>query len=501
MKSPLLIQTKNQNKYFYSPSCKQFIINHPILFHLLELHKNNEDLYSWIDKLPDNDIQISTYGKFSKQEIEHYFQKFQFFKNNDFFNDVDLKEKLSGTITSKNIEDSFNNTNRIVFEVTEDCNLNCKYCTFGELYEKRERETNSNLDSELAINLIGKILKEREKTRYLNIGFYGGEPFLNFEFIERVVMFSKKNSENIRFSTTMNGTLLLKYMDFIVANNFNLSVSLDGDFECNSYRLFKNGNSSFDLVYNNLLALKEKYPKYYAERVNIMSVLHNKNSVQQIHDFIKTKLDKIPDILNVSPYDIDSEHKEEFENMYRNTSESMRNSENYSQLEKDLFDKLPDSESLLKLYYNQYSNAYKDYNQLMNHCSSQNKSCVPTATCFPFNKMIFVTAHGEILPCNMINHGYILGKISKHKMELDFNAIAQKYNGIYDQIRNLCSNCYRAMNCNQCMFNLDLNQANVKCKGFQNQKEYSDYLSLNLESLENNPVKYTKILNEINLAE
>jgi len=501
MKSPLLIKTKNKNKYFFSPSQKQFIINHPILFHLIELHSNNTDLRLWINELPCNDVEILPYGKFKKQEIEYYFQKFQFFKKNGFFDEVILKEKISGTINANDIEYSFYNTNRLVFEVTENCNLNCKYCTFGAMYKKRKENNKTDLNYELAINLISKILNNRNKSRYLNIGFYGGEPFLNFKFIEQVVQFAKNNSDNIRFSLTTNGTLLLKYIDFIVSNNFNLSVSLDGDYECNSYRFFKNGNSSFDLVYNNLLTIKEKFPEYYEKKVFINSVLHSKNSVQNLHDFIKNKLNKIPEIININPNDIDNNHKEEFEKIYCNTAESIKNSENYSQLEKDFFNKLPDTKSLLKLYYNQYSNAYKDYNELMNYYIPKKITYNPTATCFPFSKMIFVTAHGEILPCNTINHEYILGKILKQKINIDFNAIAQKYNNIYDKIRNKCSNCYRAMNCVQCIFNLNLTNTNIKCNGFKNQKEYSDFLSLNLESLEKNPLKYNKILNDLEFGE
>ena len=57
------------------------------------------------------------------------------------------------------------------------------------------------------------------------------------------------------------------------------------------------------------------------------------------------------------------------------------------------------------------------------------------------------------------------------------------------------------MNCVQCIFNLNLTNTNIKCNGFKNQKEYSDFLSLNLESLEKNPLKYNKILNDLEFGE
>jgi uncharacterized protein len=62
------------------------------------------------------------------------------------FRDIDKKE----------IEKAIYNIQQVVFEVTEKCNLNCVYCTFGELYsgnEERIKERH-NLKKEDAMKLL-----------------------------------------------------------------------------------------------------------------------------------------------------------------------------------------------------------------------------------------------------------------------------------------------------------------------------------------------------------
>ena len=58
------------------------------------------------------------------------------------------------------------------------------------------------------------------------ICFYGGEPLLNMTFIEQIVELSKElnlaKQFDLEYTMTTNTTLLHKYMDFLVANNFRL---------------------------------------------------------------------------------------------------------------------------------------------------------------------------------------------------------------------------------------------------------------------------------------
>lgn len=67
--------------------------------------------------------------------------------------------KAIGLINEKIIRDNLINLKNIVFEVTEKCNLNCKYCGLSEqLYQKYEVRKSRDLSFETARSMIDYLL-------------------------------------------------------------------------------------------------------------------------------------------------------------------------------------------------------------------------------------------------------------------------------------------------------------------------------------------------------
>lgn len=65
------------------------------------------------------------------------------------------------------------------------------------------------------------------------------------------------------------------------------------------------------------------------------------------------------------------------------------------------------------------------------------KKTIPTGTCIPFGKRMFVTVTGKILPCERIGQQFALGKVTADSgVELDLEAIADKYNTYYAKMEN-----------------------------------------------------------------
>lgn len=60
------------------------------------------------------------------------------------------------------------------------------------------------------------------------------------------------NANFYEFSMTTNGTLLDRYMDFLVKWDFSLFVSIDGNEYHNSFRTYANGKNSYEKVYDNI---------------------------------------------------------------------------------------------------------------------------------------------------------------------------------------------------------------------------------------------------------
>lgn len=101
----------------------------------------------------------------------------------------------------------------------------------------------------------------------------------------------------------------------------------------------------------------------------------------------------------------------------------------------------------------------------------------PTGTCLPFSRKLFVTVNGKILPCERIGHQYALGHVDEERVRLDFQEIADRYNGYYNMVRDQCHDCYNTQSCQQCLFYLDIEKENPECKGFMNADEFEKYLS------------------------
>jgi Arylsulfatase regulator (Fe-S oxidoreductase) len=133
-------------------------------------------------------------------------------------------------ITSDHVVNALANLPQLVFEVTDACNLRCKYCAYGEFYEDYDFRENKMLPTEKAIRLIDYLAGywnsnlNTSANRNLTISFYGGEPLVNFSFIEAVVRHIQKNincpHRSFSYSMTTNALLLHKYMDFLQANKY-----------------------------------------------------------------------------------------------------------------------------------------------------------------------------------------------------------------------------------------------------------------------------------------
>jgi uncharacterized protein len=144
-------------------------------------------------------------------------------------------------ITPERIKFAMANLPQLVFEITDACNLKCKYCAYGEFYDDYDSREDKMLSTQKAIRLIDYLVdfwnsdKNNSLKSNLYISFYGGEPLLNISFIRTIVDYIENKTQcpnrTFGFSMTTNALLLHKYMDFLKEHDFNLLISLDGNRE------------------------------------------------------------------------------------------------------------------------------------------------------------------------------------------------------------------------------------------------------------------------------
>ena len=407
-------------------------------------------------------------------------------------------------LNSDTVLNNLINLKQLTFEVTDACNLKCKYCGYGEFYDDYDERTNRNLSIKRAINLL-EFLEDKWNSRHSSsikkrttISFYGGEPLLNISFIKEIVSWIEKRELlqcHFVFSMTTNALLLKKHIEFLVKHDFRILVSLDGNKANHSYRIDHSGNNSFDVVYENIKYVKNKFPNYFDKNVSFNAVLHNKNDYSSLVDFFRKEFDKLPKVSELNTMGIKPERLREFSRLYRSKIQQLNQLSDKEFIKEILFMDNPETSSLCSFLHWHTGNVFKSYNDLL--FNENQKKWIPTGTCLPFEKKMFVTVNGKILPCERISHEYALGHVDEEGVLIDVEQITIKYNNWLKKYKPQCTVCYNAHTCKHCMFyNNDLKGSGC-CPYFMDKKQFDLYVESQLSYLSENPRLYKKIMKEV----
>lgn len=421
---------------------------------------------------------------------------------------MDSREDIKYTgLTAESIRRQLLNLRHLVFEVTDNCNLKCKYCGYGEFYNSYDERKSRNLPVDKAVRLIDYLFflwKESGVDFYihsLTVSFYGGEPLLNMSFIKQIQEYLENTYStcwNFNYSMTTNAMLLDKYMDYLVEKDFRLLISLDGDKESQGYRVDLRGENSFDRVFKNVKLLQCKYSDYFDKNVNFNSVLHDRNSTESIYHFMKYEFGKTTMVSELNSSGIREEKKDLFSKIFQSKQADFYRALSHNpQLINEMFYDVADTK-MLYLYLEQYSgNIFKHYTDLL--IEKQQMSYLPTGTCVPFSKKLFLTVNGKILSCERIDQKYFLGVVDDENVMIDFEKIASFYNKLFNSIKKQCLKCYRNKFCQQCVFYIPNVENGGKCYGFMDKVGYNQFISNQKSYLQKNPQLYQRILKELSI--
>ncbi|WP_319229242.1 radical SAM peptide maturase [Draconibacterium orientale] len=359
-------------------------------------------------------------------------------------------------VSPQMIQNAFGLTNQVIFEVTERCNLSCEYCALGETYNNVSARRYKNMEWQTAKTVLDFYITKwnnitpRNFKKYFYIGFHGGEPLLNMPLVQRIIDYIEENVSHINFlySMTTNGTLLNKHIEYLVEKNFLLNISMDGDMKMNSYRIYNNGNEIYNDLFSNLKKIQTKYPGFFKENVEFISVQNNRNTDEGILTYFDKEFGKTSEIHPLSSSMIANYDKW---NSMRRKNEEIEGEESFND---NLFE-------YMRLFS---GNFYTNYRSLLD---TSRKEFTPTGTCIPFSLRVFVTVRKTILSCERVGFDTVLGKVTDGGVEIDYEKIANLYNNIFDKFKSQCKNCYKKESCVIC-FLLDKRyfEENFTCENY-----------------------------------
>ena len=333
---------------------------------------------------------------------------------------------------------------KITLQLTQDCNFRCKYCIYSEEINTKQRiHSQKNMTWETAKKAIDFYLDHSVDSLKRNVGFYGGEPLLQFELLKRVVEYSKERLKGkpLSFTITTNGSLLTdKVVEFLDGNNINTLISLDGPKEVNDKnRVFKNGYGTYETVIDNINKIKKHYPLFY-KKISINMVVDPNNDV---------------DCINTVAVDLDDFNSNNIStNFIDNTDEQVVASNKFvmkSEYQNFLaylshFSLYP-KVNLSPLGRNNLTTVLSDI-QRFYAAQELPYQTAPGGPCVPGKNRLFINVDEELYPCERVNEtGHMcIGTLDNG---FDYKKAAGILN-IGSLTTENCKNCWAIRHCNMC---------------------------------------------------
>lgn len=359
-------------------------------------------------------------------------------------------------ITAEEVEQELENQGyeQLTLIVTHECNIRCKYCAYSGEYDNYRKHTNINMDFEIAkravlmyFNYVRK--KKLKKPLFVpEVSFYGGEPLLNFDLIEKTVEFIKNIYEGkVRYNLTTNACLLdKKKMKFFAENEFILSISLNGyKEEHDRLRVYPNGKGTYSNAMNVIHQLNEMYPEYFRERCYVIGVYDTGTDLEQVEQFFEQEeLLKNKLLLYAPVIDYGTKWYEQYTEIERERFklqidklrdeyiENIKTGKKASQIQRALFG----------------AGNIQIVNRMIN-CSigEITRGLLPNVgACIPGHKLA-VDPYGVVHACEKVNDKMPFGTVDEG---INFVKIAEILNEYNDTLAPVCINCPISRFCPHC---------------------------------------------------
>lgn len=418
-----LFKTPNR-KYFYEPNKNEFVvISDDSYNYLCDLLNNNisSDL-----PVPEEINELISQGYLSEkpavEEIIHPYTKY-------------IRTMLSRKIS------------KITLQLTQQCNFRCKYCIYSENINQQQRShSNNKMSWETAQKAIDFLWHHSVDSDSIDIGFYGGEPLLEFPMIKKAVAYSKKifKGKDLTFSITSNGTLLTEdIIQFFADHDVHLMISLDGPKEINDLnRVFANGQGTYDAVMKNIELIKS-VNKEYAKNVKYSMVINPENDfdcINSVHVDSKA-IDKWNIIASLVDKDYDSESVNFSENYsykyeYHKFLAALAH---FNQISKDV---------VSPIVYTAFKTLADD-NDKMISMSAISPYDAPGGPCIPGQLRLFSDYQGNLYPCERVSETSPVMQIGNIYDGFNYDKVVHLLN-IGRLTENQCKHCWAFKYCSIC---------------------------------------------------
>jgi uncharacterized protein len=341
---------------------------------------------------------------------------------------------------------------QLILNVTESCNMRCRYCAYSSHYPYKRTHTTRQMTWETAKAALDFFFVHNGAVERPAISFYGGEPLINFKLIQQCVDYAnaRGDGKRVRYSLTTNGTLLNeKIIRFLAEHDVSLLVSLNGPQEINDrFRVSMRERGTYECVVRNLLKMKELHQSYFNRKVSLSIVLTPPYDFRLLSNFFDSDHEFIPDTRNpfivstIERIDTDLFDDPIFRYDPQLHEETLNNVEQaYVQ---ELIKESPEKMKFTMALFERSLLMLKRRKSRIR----LTETIGPNGMCVPGLRKLFVNVDGDFRICEKVSDLPSIGNI---RDGFDFDRIFRMLDD-YISISSECCNCWAVRLCQMCFY-------------------------------------------------
>jgi uncharacterized protein len=440
---------------------------------------------------------LAKFSKYEKAEVDKAIKDIEEGRRSGYIQPAGIKKMNFYESHEEMIGEIKHKIKSLGLENTTGCNFRCKYCAFSHHYPGHRTHGSQNMDWNTARNAVDLFLRHSSQAERKNIGFWGGEPLMNFAVIRAVVDYVGAHypDEEVIYSFTTNGSLLTdEIIEFLIKHKFSLQVTLNGPRHIHDkYRVDRKGKGTFDGIMRGLRSIRLKDKGYYDDHINfVCNLVPNTDYAEVASFFSENELFK--DKTEISLTSVDSSETTFFREYGDYSVEQSRYIDDVyfeaavnGKLEKERVIKEFNQDIMLKIYRRCRHNL--------------GERITPNGCCVPMLKKMHVDVDGNIHVCERVPGNTPLGNVNENGIDYDLLVkVVEEYtaNSIED-----CGKCWAVRFCSLCFKHFMRNHkwypGNRKqtCEGIRRGMLFS--LKSYTEIIEENPRSFD-YLNKIKIA-
>lgn len=148
--------------------------------------------------------------------------------------------------------------------LTRRCSLQCSYC-FSHCYTDKNKH---DMTEETAFKILDWLFDSENSgdEKKIDISFWGGEPLLRWDLIQKMVPYAEKLAKEKNKSVIFGGTTNVVHLtedkfEYMDQHNIRFLLSIDGTKEHHdAFRKLRNGQGSYDIIVENAKKVLQKWP-------------------------------------------------------------------------------------------------------------------------------------------------------------------------------------------------------------------------------------------------